>query len=555
MLIQWYDPGMSKRADRSWNRQNGRDSASIAANTSAWDYIVVGSGMGGMTAAAFLSKLGRRVLVLEQHYIPGGFTHTFKRKGWEWDVGVHAVGEVSEHSMPGRLLAKLTDGRLKWSKLGGVYDEFHWPDDLRIDFPDTPTQFRTNLLEAFPDEEEAIDGYLAEVKRVAKAMRPYYLARAAPRALGPVADRLIAREARECFSKTTREVIESLTDNVQLRAVFAAQWGYYGSTPSRSSFAIQALVVKHFQWGAYYPVGGSGSMAKELLATVAATGGWTRICADVEEILVEKGRACGVRLVGGEEIRGRAVVSAAGVQSTLTRLLPRELRDRPWAKTASALRPASAHVCLYLGFEGDIREAGAGAANKWFYDTWDMEEDVWAVDERCGDPGHAVPPAAVLYCSFPSLKDPDHEPGERVRHTGEVVTFVPWDLFARWQGAKWRKRGSEYDALKKALEEALLEQFLSRMPGLRDKVKYVELSTPVSTDHFCRPMAGSIYGIEPTVERFENPDLRPNSRVKGLYFAGSEVATVGVMGAMMGGVLATAAAEPLRAFKYLKALG
>ena len=69
-----------------------------------YDYIVIGSGMGGMTAAAMLSKLGKKVLVLEQHYVPGGYTHTFKRKKYLWDVGVHAVGEVTEHSMTGRLL-------------------------------------------------------------------------------------------------------------------------------------------------------------------------------------------------------------------------------------------------------------------------------------------------------------------------------------------------------------------------------------------------------------------------------------------------------------------
>jgi len=547
---------MSKRAEKPWNRKNGRDAASIAAAADrAWDYVVVGSGMGGMTTAAMLSKLGRRVLVLEQHYVPGGFTHTFARKGWEWDVGVHAVGEVSEHSLPGRLLAKLTDGRLQWEKLGEVYDEFHWPDGLRIDFPDSPTQFRANLLEAFPDEGDAIDAYLAAVRRVAKAMRKYYLARTVPRAVAPLADRFLAGDAGKYFMQTTKEVIESITENKKLQAVFAAQWGYYGSVPSRSSFAIQALVVKHFQWGAWYPVGGSGSVAKELLTTVAESGGWTRICADVEEILIEGGRAVGVRLTGGEEIRAGAVVSAAGIQSTAKRLLPPSYREQAWASEVTSLRPASAHVCLYLGFEGDIRDTGASGANKWFYDTWDMEDDVWEVDARCADPTHEVPPAKVLYCSFPSLKDPEHEPGQRRLHTGEVVTFVPWELFEGWRDAKWRRRGEEYDTLKQRLQDRLLEQFLERIPGLRDRVGYVELSTPVSTDHFCRPMAGSIYGIEPTPERFRNPDLRPRSRIKGLFFSGSEVATVGVMGAMMGGVLAATSAEPVRAFKYLKALG
>jgi all-trans-retinol 13,14-reductase len=111
--------------------------------------------MGGMTTAALLSKLGQRVLVLEQHYVPGGFTHMFKRPGYIWDVGVHAVSEVDVRSMTGRLLQALTDGELRWASLGPVYDEFHFPDGFRIDFPNTPQQFRQNLLDAFPAERAA----------------------------------------------------------------------------------------------------------------------------------------------------------------------------------------------------------------------------------------------------------------------------------------------------------------------------------------------------------------------------------------------------------------
>ena len=135
-----------------------------------WDYIVIGSGMGGMTTAAILAKLGKRVLVLEQHYVPGGFTHMFKRPGFSWDVGVHAVGEVTEHSLTGRILDALTDGHLEWASLGEVYDEFEYPDGFHIDFPDTPKQFRANLLAAFPGQDAAVDRYFSLAREVSQAM-------------------------------------------------------------------------------------------------------------------------------------------------------------------------------------------------------------------------------------------------------------------------------------------------------------------------------------------------------------------------------------------------
>lgn len=510
-----------------------------------WDYVIIGSGMGGLTAAAMLSELGKKVLVLEQHYVPGGFTHTFRRKSWRWDVGVHAVGEVSEKSTIGRLLTKLTRGGLKWATLGKVYDEFYYPDGFRIDFPDDPQQFRQNLYDAFPQERSAIDEYFLLVKRVSGSMKSYYLARTLPRWVGTFADRWLARDAQDHLAQLTSDVVARLTQDPKLRAVLVAQWGYYGSPPNRSSFAMQALVTKHFLWGGYYPVGGSQVIAEQLCGAVARAGGWTRIHADVEEILVRDNRAYGVRLEGGEEIRAHRVISAAGVQSTVTRMLPGQRGS--WIDDTTKLAPAPAHVCLYLGFEGDIRTAGASAANKWFYEEWSPELEGWDVL----DPSN-MPRAPVLYSSFPSLKDPLHDPGPRQLHTGEVVTFVPWETFAPWQGKKWRKRGEEYDALKKSLEEKMLAQFLEHMPGLRPFVKYAELSTPVSTDHFVRPMKGSIYGLEPTPERFQNPWLRARSPIKGLYFAGSEVTTVGVMGATMGGILASLAAEPVGTFKLLR---
>ena len=131
------------------------------------------------------------------------------------------------------------------------------------------------------------------------------------------------------------------------------------------------------------------------------------------------------------------------------------------------------------------------------------------------DTPDALPDAPVLYCSFPSLKDPRHEAGPDQHHTAEVVTFVPWQAFERWRDMRWMRRGAEYDELKARLTERLLDQFLERMPGLRGHLDHVELSTPLSTDFFTRAVGGSIYGLEPTPARFQCRWLRAHSRERG----------------------------------------
>jgi all-trans-retinol 13,14-reductase len=236
--------------------------------------------------------------------------------------------------------------------------------------------------------------------------------------------------------------------------------------------------------------------------------------------------------------------------STVQRLLPAEVSAQPWVREIEQLSPSPPHVCLYLGFKGDIRAAGCSAANKWFYDTWNMEQDRWSVDEDS-----PVPPAEVLYCSFPSLKDPDHDPGPEQRHTGEIVTFVPWAAFERWRDARWKRRGDAYEEFKARMTERLLKQFFTHLPELEPMLDFAELSTPITTDHFVRPVEGAIYGIEPTPERFACAHLKPRAPIPGLFFSGSDVASVGVIGAMMGGVLCATAARPRAAMKLLREVG
>ena len=136
-----------------------------------WEVIIIGSGIGGMACAAALAKTGKKVLVLEQHYIPGGYTHSYARKGYQWDAGVHAVGEMGEKQIPGKILRWLSNDQLEMVSLESPYDRFMMPDNFTVEFPDHYKAFLADLKEKFPDQSDKLDTYFSYVKKAAKSSK------------------------------------------------------------------------------------------------------------------------------------------------------------------------------------------------------------------------------------------------------------------------------------------------------------------------------------------------------------------------------------------------
>lgn len=437
----------------------------------AWDVIVIGSGMGGMSCAAALAKHGRRVLVLEQHYLPGGFSHMFARKGFEWDVGVHAIGEMRPGDVPYEMLRWLTDGQIKMVPLGNPYDRFHFHDGYEISFPDSREAFIATLKERFPEQAARLDRYFAVVEEAAKQAMAFFAFKSLPEGVERAGNAVLHAFKRDWWRSTTTEVLDQLGIEGKLRTLLTVHWGYIGSTPDESSFPVHALTHTHFWRGAYYPEGGAKVFAAHLLGAVVDAGGQVLVRATVDEVLVEGGRAAGVRLSDGAVFRAPIVVSAAGARTTVHKLAPSRYRDTAWAKDIRALPDSPSYVCLNLGFEGDITEDEGSAANLWLYETWDNNQKLWDI----ADPTARAP---ILYCSFPSLKDPLHVAGKKLKHTGECVTFVPWEAFEPWVGSTLDQRGEAYDRLKKDLEDRLLAHLRDRLPGLMKKLVYHELLDP-----------------------------------------------------------------------------
>ena len=495
----------------------------------SWDAIVIGSGIGGLTAAALLARYaGRRVLVLERHYTAGGFTHVFHRPGFDWDVGVHYIGDNAEGR---RLFDGVTRGGLTWNRMSEVYDRIVI-DGREYDYRAGDQEWREGLLSRFPGEKRAIEAWLRLLRNTSRASRLYFAEKALPAPLAHVAGGLLRRGFLRHARHSTGDVLSSLTSNRELAAVLAGQWGDYGETPSRSSFGAHAIIAADYLEGAMYPVGGAASIARSIVPEIEEHGGQVVVNAEVREILTdEQKRACGVRLADGRELRSKLVISDAGAVNTFTRLLP----HAEMQKQLAAIPRSAAHLSLYVGLRGTARDLGLSQTNLWLYPTADHDANLRAfssdIDQRF----------PVIFISFPSAKDPEFEQRHPGRSTIEVISMAPYSAFERWAGTRWKKRGADYDELKSRLAERMLEELMKAVPVARGHVEHAELSTPLTTAHFNGTGHGEIYGLAPTPERFALRSLRPATPVNNLYLTGADLVVAGVAGAMVGGILCASA--------------
>ena len=499
-----------------------------------WDAIVIGSGIGGLACAAALAKCGRKVLVLEQHFLAGGLTQTFSREGYTWDVGLHYLGDLGPQGHA--LLGWLSDDGIEIAPTGAAFDTVHFPEGFEFSYVSPPEAARGALQKAFPRSAGEIDAFFAALEGAGRAAMAMFQARALPKPIGAVV-RWWKRDAfARWVARTTEEVLAETISDPKLRAVLTAQWPDHGGSPRRGSFAMHAAVMRHFLAGSRYPVGGAAVFAKALVPVIGRAGGAVMLKARVERLLLEGGRVSGVRLADGTEHRAASVVSAAGARNTVEQLLPPEQRTASWTRDILSMELTPCHVGLYLGLAGDLRAAGATTANHWIYATWDTNASTWREPERNDPP--------AMFVSFASLKDPAHEPGPEQRHTAEAVAWVDWETFAPWQDSSPGHRPPEYERYKAMLGERLLEYFKRCFPRLAPLVRVCEVSTPLTMVHYTRTPHGAVYSLAPTPARFLSRSLGTRTPLKGLYLAGQDAMSPGVTGAMMGGIMAAGAIAP-----------
>lgn len=512
---------------------------------SHYDVIIIGSGISGLCSSALLAMKGKKILLLEKHFKIGGYTHTFKRDKFEWDVGIHYIGGVHrKKSFTRKLFDKISNNNLKWNKMSDNYDRIIFPDQS-YDFIAPEKAFIESIISYFPYEESAIKKYVSTVKKVNKTMFKYIGAKG----LSGISEKLLFNYLSKGFlkysDKTTFEALSEITSNEKLIGVLTGQWGDYGLPPKRSSFIMHCAIAGHYFDGGNYPIGGSSMIAESIVPQILENDGHIFISTGVDRINIIKGKCKGVILENGDIISSDYVISSAGVNNTITKFLRNESIAKEFNKNIDKVKPSFGHACLYAGFNDTAANLKIKDTNLWVYPGYDHDLNTtnYMNNEKNDFP--------LVYMSFASAKDPDWDINHPNTATLEAIVPTSFSGFSNWSDKPWKKRGSEYEEYKESFSERIIEMVYKHNPHLSGKISFSELSSPLSTRDMANYESGELYGIDHTPERFRQKWLKPKTPINGLFMTGQDITTVGLPSALASGILTTSVLLKKNLFKEL----
>lgn len=506
------------------------------------DAIVIGTGIGGLSLASTLAqKRGMRVLMLEHNTVPGGSTHCHELGGFEFNSGVDSIGDMDPRVGRGLFRATadyITGGKLEWAKMPDVHEICTFGDD-DYDWFSSPEKNIEWVEKRFPGEgnvrayyelEEKIEWWAWSwaVTKLAPSWVPESLREGFYGAFGG--------KWRQYMKRTTADVFKNeLGFSKRLSAIFSYMYGNHGRTPDHSPFAFHAVNLFHYRNGAYYPVGGPSQIANCVVPIVESAGGQLAVSTPAEKILIENGRAVGVRLGDGTEVRSKLIISDASAYVTFMELLPDDVRDKlGYPRLFEQTGPSPAMCYLFLGYDEDIELPKHIIWHMPSYqgvDPYDLSaaDKVYKGEMRFSGMGG--------YLLSPSARDPVY----RQRCPNKSTVTVLAEATPAWV-KRYREDASfrpEFDA---GVRENMMALVHRHMPMLKGKTpSYIRTGVPVG----CNPRAwgGCSLGIEPSGEHFTRDThwLRPKTPIEGLWLTGQDSFSAGVCGSMVSGRLTYAA--------------
>ena len=498
------------------------------------DNIVIGSGMGGLTTALMLLRAGESVMIFEQHYVPGGWAHSFLREGYKFSPGVHFVGGLNEGG----------SGREVYEKIGVANDmEFFRQNpegydhnivgDNRFRMPAGVDNMRSAMMEQFPHEAKRIKKYLKFNSQVYKELFKAIEDKEkwTDWLLLPWRTRHIGRMGWWKLS-TVQDFY--LKDPV-VKTHLGLQCGNYGLPPFLAPFAVHCIVSNHCMQGTSYPRGSGSGIVKAFTKNIKKLGGTITTSAPVKQILLKenngKKAAVGIELVSGEKVYAKRVISNADPTVTFNKLVGRQNISTKLAQKVDKTEYSAPALNLFLVVDMDLRAAGMDSGNIWYSEEPDLNKVYTTFTQKDVLKGDVFP---AMFITSPTLKDPVSYDGKY--HTLELIVFCHYHTFEKFKELAFGERSKEYVDFKNKIELKMLKTLEKVLPGVSRCVKLIELGTPSTAEHYINATEGNCYGPNKSLRQVGPFNFKVNTEIENLHLTGAATLAHGLIGAVDSGV-------------------
>jgi phytoene desaturase len=490
-----------------------------------YDAVIIGSGMAGLVCATRLTQAGLKVMVLEQHFIPGGATSMFSRGGFRFEAGGHRISGIRT---PGAILYELYKSigkEIKTHPLDPLY-VVKLGDKVLPACKDLE-QYQENLIRLFPQERAGICRYIQDLVTLSRSQQAVQAARGKINLLEMISKhRLFAQYS----GKTSRQVLNHYFKNEQL-VMMASMLGVYTTLPlERQSFLNFANMwaVHHLGEGMSLVEGGTDALIAPLVDFIVENGGEVVVSQPVEQILVENKRAVGVRTLSGTVVKTRVVISAASSEQTYLKLLDPALLPSAFCRKIKNQEPSGSLFQLFLGLS---EQNGSGLENTTtFVGPYPWDDPLKKVYEWDLD--------TITSMGVITVEGPEHAPSGC--RSVNISCLCPYDHPQNWylpadSTSNHRPVDrSRYRAFKNELAQKVIHNMERYLPGLKKRITVMETATPLTIERYTSATKGGLQGLAHTLEQSGNKRGTLTTPIPGLYhtgqytFPGAGIVTVAV---------------------------
>ncbi|SRX75633.1 phytoene desaturase family protein [Aequorivita antarctica] len=496
-----------------------------------FDTIIIGSGVGGLSAAILLSRAGQKVLVLEQHDVPGGWCHSFYLNGHRFTPGVHYVGLMEKGQSTAQLYEALgiADDLVFFRMNPSAYEHAYIGDEC-FDFPGNFDDLIAALVKRFPKEEKNIKKYLNLVRNVSSELQLLpYVEGFWQHLTIPFRTKHMGKYA--LFS--LKRVIDWHIKDPLLKKILNIQFGDHGLAPAKASFPLHCAVMDHYFNGGFYPCGGGAAIVKAMTTAIKKKKGVLKTQTRVKRILLDgkrKKTAIGVELESGEKVFAKRIISNADPNITYQNLVGEENLSKSLRKKLSKTEYSCTSLMLFLTVDMDVKAAGIDSGNIWLMPNEDMD----LVYERMMMPDTTNDDAFEgMFVSCTTLKDPSSFDGRH--HSIEAITYLDYKTFEKFKDEA-DPRSTEYLQFKELLTEKMIKTLEKVIPNVREHIVHKELGTPITNEYYINTTKGSVYGTEKKLTQIGPFAYKAKSEIKNLYLCGASIVSHGVAGAGYSGL-------------------